>query len=259
MIFFSKKIISLPKCFSKMQEKILPNKNSTQGKKEQVEGMFNSISKSYDGLNRTMTMRLDISWRKNVRKAIAKIQPKQILDIATGTGDLAIELTKIPNCQIVGLDLSEGMLAVGQEKIQKLNLTHRITFLLGDSENLPFNDNSFDAISVSFGVRNFENLEKGLSEIYRVLAPNGRLVILETSVPENFFLKKGYFFYTKYIVPLMGRFLASNQTAYAYLSESASKFPCGKNFAQILSSIGFSKVTFKPQTLGVATIYIANK
>lgn len=242
-----------------MEEIVVPYKNSDKRKKEQVEGMFDTISGKYDGLNRVMTLRMDTCWRRNVRRQIADIKPSKILDVATGTGDLAIELTKIPETKIIGLDLSKGMLDVGKQKVAHLNLQNRIELVLGDSENLPFEDAMFDAVSVSFGVRNFENLEKGLSEIYRVLRPEGRLVILETSVPESFLLKQGYHFYTRTIIPFLGKLLTKNRTAYAYLSESASRFPYGKKFAEILTKVGFSKVTFKPQTLGVATIYIADK
>lgn len=242
-----------------MSEKIIPYKNSEKGKKEQIEGMFNSISGKYDTFNRLMTLRMDVKWRKNVRKQVAKISAKKILDVATGTADLAIELTQITNTQIIGLDLSQGMLDVGKQKVKHLKLNHRIELILGDSEKLPFDDASFDAVTVGFGVRNFEDLNKGLSEIYRVLRPNGRLVILETSVPEHFPIKQGYFIYTQLFIPLLGKLFAKNQTAYAYLSESASKFPYGKKFADILKQIGFSKIKIKPQTLSVATIYVADK
>lgn len=242
-----------------MQENITPYKDSMQGKKVQVEGMFDEISGSYDGFNRFMTFRLDVKWRKNVRKKIEEISAEKILDVATGTADLAIELAKIKNSHITGVDISKGMLAVGNQKIKKLNLEEKIQLSIADSENLPFQDHSFDAVSVSFGVRNFENLNKGLSEILRVLKPNGRLVILETSVPENFFLKQGYFLYTKFFLPFMGKLFSKDKNAYSYLSRSAEKFPYGKNFAEILKKVGFSKVKFEPQTLGVATIYIAEK
>lgn len=242
-----------------MSENVVPYKNSEQGKKQQVQGMFDEISAGYDNFNRVMTMRMDIKWRKNVRKAIAQIRPRQVLDVATGTGDLAIELAKIPQVKVIGVDISEKMLEVGRLKISKLNLQNSIEMKWGDSEALPFSDESFDAVSVSFGVRNFENLEKGLSEIRRVLRPNGRLVVLETSVPENFFLKKGYVFYTKYIIPFMGRILSKDISAARYLLESASVFPYGKKFADILTKVGFAKVNFKKQNLGVATIYVADK
>lgn len=242
-----------------MQETVTPYKDSPKGKKEQVKGMFDTISNNYDGLNRVMTLRMDTRWRKNVRKQVAEVQPVDVLDVATGTGDLAIELAQLPTAKIIGLDLSEGMLSVGKQKVSQLGLEDKIQMMLGDSEHLPFVDASFDAVTVSFGVRNFENLEKGLQELRRVLRPSGRLVILETSVPERFPLKQGYHFYTKYIIPFFGKIFAKDRKAYAYLSESASKFPYGKRFANILSQIGFSKVKFKKQTLGVATIYIADK
>ena len=227
------------------EEIVTPDKNSNKGKKEQVQEMFDTISPSYDGLNRVMTLRMDISWRKHVREKIAQIKPGTILDVATGTGDLAI---------------SQGMLSVGEKKVKELGLSERIVMQVADSENLPFADGSFDAVTVSFGIRNFEKLHKGLSELRRVLRPGGRLVILETSVPTRFPYKQGYKLYTKFIVPLMGKLLAKNKNAYAYLSESAAKFPFGKKLSGILKEeIGFSKVHFIPQSLGVATIYIADK
>ena len=245
----------------RMQAEIVtPDKHSDKGKKEQVQEMFDTISPSYDGLNRVMTLRMDITWRRRVREKVAEVKAGTILDVATGTGDLAIELSKIANAHITGVDISQGMLSVGEQKVKTLGLSERITMQLADSENLPFADGSFDAVTVSFGVRNFENLQKGLSELRRVLRPGGRLVILETSVPTRFPYKQGYKFYTKFVVPLMGKLLAKNQNAYAYLSESAAKFPFGKQLANILESeIGFSRVKFYPQFLGVATIYVADK
>ena len=238
-------------------EIVTPDKHSDKGKKEQVQEMFDTISPSYDGLNRVMTLRMDITWRRRVREKVAEVKAGTILDVATGTGDLAIELSKIANAHITGVDISQGMLSVG---VKTLGLSERITMQLADSEHLPFADGSFDAVTVSFGVRNFENLQKGLSELRRVLRPGGRLVILETSVPTRFPYKQGYKFYTKFVVPLMGKLLAKNQNAYAYLSESAAKFPFGKQLANILESeIGFSRVKFYPQFLGVATIYVADK
>lgn len=241
-------------------EIVTPDKHSNKGKKEQVQEMFDTISPSYDGLNRVMTLRMDITWRRRVREKVAEVKAGTILDVATGTGDLAIELSKIANAHITGVDISQGMLSVGEQKVKTLGLSERITMQLADSEHLPFADGSFDAVTVSFGVRNFENLQKGLSELRRVLRPGGRLVILETSVPTRFPCKQGYKFYTKFVVPLMGKLLAKNQNAYAYLSESAAKFPFGKQLANILESeIGFSRVKFYPQFLGVATIYVADK
>lgn len=242
------------------QEKITPYKNSNEGKKEQVAQMFNTISGTYDGLNRVISWGSDVKWRKFVVEKVAEIQPKKVLDVATGTGDLAIALTHIKGLHVVGLDISEGMLAVGKEKIEKKNLSSRIELMLGDSENLPFDSASFDAVTVAFGVRNFENLEKGLSEIFRVIRPGGRLVVLETSVPEKFPFKQGYFIYTKFIMPLIGKVFSKDRSAYAYLSKSASAFPYGKKFHEILTNTGFSKTKYYPKTLGgVATIYVANK
>ena len=215
---------------SSMAEDIItPYKDSKEGKKKQVAQMFDSISGTYDGLNRVISWGSDIKWREFVVSKVAEIQPKKVLDVATGTGDLAIALSEISDLKIVGLDISEGMLSVGKEKIKKKNLTQRIELLHGDSENLPFEDHFFDAVTVAFGVRNFEHLEKGLSEIYRVIRPGGRLVILETSVPEKFPFRQGYFAYTKFIMPLIGKIFSKDRSAYTYLSKSASAFPYGKN------------------------------
>lgn len=239
---------------------ITPYKNSTEGKKNQVTQMFDTISGSYDDFNRIISLGSDIKWRKFVVSKVAEIQPKTILDVATGTGDLAIALTEIKGAKITGLDISEGMLSVGKEKVVKKNLSDRIEFIHGDSEKLPFEDAHFEAVTVSFGVRNFENLEKGLSEIYRVLKPNGRLVILETSVPEKFPFRQGYFFHTKVLIPLIGKFFSKDRSAYKYLSDSAAAFPYGKKFKSILDKIGYTQTQYFPKTLGgVATIYVGNK
>lgn len=242
-----------------MAEKIKPYKNSDLGKKEQVTKMFDTISKEYDGLNRVISFGIDISWRKKVVEIIGASNPKNILDIATGTGDLAINLTKTTASKITGLDISEGMLNVGKDKIKKLGLTNQIEMILGDSEKIPFEDNFFDAITVAFGVRNFENLEKGLSEIHRVLKPSGTFVVLETSVPTKSPFKQGYSIYTKYIMPTIGNIFSKDKSAYKYLSESAASFPFGHAFNNILSKIGFIDIENKPQTFGVASIYIAKK
>ena len=189
-----------------------------------------------------------------------KKKPSNVLDIATGTGDLAIQFakkTEIPT--IVGLDLSEGMLEMARKKVINTPLQSKIEFVKGDSEALPFDDNSFEAITASFGIRNFEHLEKGLSEILRVLKPNGLLVILETSVPTKFPVKQGYHFYTKRLLPFIGRIFSKDKVAYKYLSESASVFPYGETLNNILRKIGFIEVKNKPQTFGVATIYSATK
>jgi len=242
-----------------MPQKVTPYKNSDLGKKEQVTKMFDTISKNYDGLNRVISFGIDIKWRKKVVEILKKEQPNSILDIATGTGDLAIALTKTGARKIVGLDISPGMLEVGKEKVTNKNLDSTIEMVVGDSENLVFENNTFDAVTVSFGVRNFETLETGMAEILRVLKPNGTLVVLETSVPTKTPYKQGYSFYTKNILPLIGKIFSKDDSAYGYLSESASVFPHGENFNNILREIGFIDVTNKPQTFGVASIYVAKK
>lgn len=236
-----------------------PYKESSLGKKEQVKQMFDTISGDYDGLNRIISLGTDIKWRKRIVSLLAKESPRKILDIATGTGDLAIALVGTGAEKIVGLDLSPGMLEVGKAKVSKKGLDHTIEMVLGDSEDLPFGEASFDAVTVAFGVRNFENLDLGLQQIYKVLRPGGKLVVLETSVPTKTPLKQGYRFYTKYLLPLMGKIFSKDRAAYAYLSESASKFPHGPAFNNILTKNGFIAVENKPQTLGVATIYVATK
>lgn len=243
-----------------MEKKVKPYKDSAEGKKKQVEHMFDTISSNYDGMNRVISLGSDVAWRKKVIKIAAEKNPKAILDIATGTGDLAIQFAeKVSAEKIVGLDLSEGMLSVARKKAAKKHFGDLLTFVQGDSEALPFENNSFDAITVSFGIRNFENLEKGLSEILRVLRPGGIFVILETSVPTKFPFKQGYNFYTRNILPLLGRMFSKDKVAYNYLSESASVFPFGEELNNILRKIGFKDVKNKPQTLGVATIYLATK
>ncbi|MET0759119.1 MAG: bifunctional demethylmenaquinone methyltransferase/2-methoxy-6-polyprenyl-1,4-benzoquinol methylase UbiE [Flavobacterium sp.] len=242
-----------------MSEKITPYKNSSLGKKEQVAQMFDTISGNYDGLNRVISFGIDVKWRKKVLQLVADTNPKTILDIATGTGDLAILMTNTNAEKIIGLDISAGMLEVGRKKIEAKKLSDKIEMILADSENMPFEDNTFDAITVAFGVRNFENLEKGLSEILRVLKPNGIFVILETSVPEKTPFKQGYKFYSENILPLIGKLFSKDNSAYQYLSESASVFPYGEALNNILRKIGFIDVVAKPQTFGVATIYSASK
>ena len=242
-----------------MSEKITPYKQSPLGKKQQIAKMFDTISNEYDNLNRVISFGIDIKWREKVVNIISKKRPNNVLDIATGTGDLAINLIQTNASEIIGLDISKGMLEVAHEKILKKQLDKTIKMVVGDSENLPFDDNSFDAITVAFGVRNFENLDLGLAEIYRVLKPNGIFVVLETSVPVKFPFKQGYYVYTKAILPLIGRLFSKDKSAYSYLSESASKFPYGKAFNNILKNIGFINTESLPQTFGVATIYKATK
>lgn len=239
--------------------KIKPYKDSDLSKKEQVTKMFDTISGDYDGLNRVISFGIDVKWRKKVVKLVKEQQPKTILDIATGTGDLAIAMADTNAEKIVGLDISSGMLDIGKEKISKKGLSSKIEMILGDSENMPFEDNTFDAITVAFGVRNFENLKNGLKEILRVLKPGGIFVILETSVPSKTPYKQGYSFYTKNILPLIGRAFSKDRSAYKYLCESASVFPYGEALNNILREIGFINVEDFPQTFGVATIYKSSK
>lgn len=242
-----------------MSKKVTPYKNSEEGKKEQVTKMFDTISKEYDNLNRVISFGIDIKWRNKVVEIVNNTNPISVLDIATGTGDLAINLTKTSAEKIVGLDISDGMLEVGRQKIEKLQLNNRIEMVLADSEEMPFEDNSFDAITVAFGVRNFENLEKGLSEIFRVLKTGGTFVVLETSVPTKTPYKQGYRFYSTKILPTIGAVFSKDKVAYKYLSDSAATFPYGEEFNNILQKTGFIAIENKPQTFGVATIYIAKK
>ena len=242
-----------------MSKKVTPYQDSNLGKKEQVTQMFDTISENYDGLNRVISFGIDIKWRKRVVAILKKKKPEILLDIATGTGDLAINLMQTGARKIIGLDISPGMLEVGKKKVLEKHMEKTIDMIEGDSENLPFEDNMFDAVTVAFGVRNFETLEKGLSEIHRVLKPKGTFVVLETSVPTKTPYKQGYHFYTKNILPRIGRLFSKDDSAYAYLSESASVFPHGENFNNILRKIGFIDVVNKPQTFGVASIYVATK
>lgn len=239
--------------------KVNPYKDSDLGKKEQVTKMFDTISGEYDGLNRVISFGIDIKWRKKVVDIVKATNPDNVLDIATGTGDLAINLAETSAKKIIGLDISSGMLEVGKLKIKAKKLDQKIDMVIGDSENMPFDENTFDAITVAFGVRNFETLENGLKDILRVLKPGGIFVILETSVPTKFPFKQGYQFHSKVILPTVGKLFSKDKTAYKYLSESANAFPYGEALNNILRKIGFSNVTDMPQTFGVATIYKAFK
>ena len=242
-----------------MPKEITPYKNSSLTKKEQVAKMFDTISGNYDSLNRVISFGIDVKWRKKVLQMVAKTNPENILDIATGTGDLAILMAQTNARKIIGLDISAGMLEIGSKKIKDKNLSNTIEMVLGDSENMPFEDHFFDAITVAFGVRNFEHLEKGLSEILRVLKPGGIFVILETSVPDKTPYRQGYNFYSKNILPLIGKLFSKDDVAYGYLSESAASFPYGEALNNILRKTGFINVEALPQTFGVATIYAASK
>ena len=240
-----------------MAKIIKPYKDSDLGKKEQVAKMFDNISTNYDGLNRVISFGIDVKWRKKVVAIVGKNKPKQILDIATGTGDLALMMANLNPDRIVGLDISSGMLEVGKQKIANANLSEKIEMIVGDSEDMPFEDNTFDAITVSFGVRNFANLDKGLKEIARVLKPTGVLVILETSNPTKFPFKQGYKLHTNLVLPIVGKLFSKDKVAYSYLSESANSFPFGEAFNNILKKNGFTTAEDQPVTFGVATIYTA--
>ena len=243
-----------------MSKTVKPYSDSNQSKKEQVTQMFDAISKEYDSLNRMITFGIDVRWRKRVIEIISKIKPTKVLDIASGTGDLAIMAAQKTNAlEIIGADISEGMLEVGKQKIKKLGLSNRIKMQVADSENLPFKTNYFDAITVAFGVRNFENLDKGLSEIYRVLKPSGIFIVLETSVPTLPIIKQGYLFHSNFILPFFGKLFSKDPKAYSYLSKSAKNFPFGQDFNNIMIKNGFKEVQNKPQSLGVASIYVGRK
>ena len=242
-----------------MSEKVKPYKDSDLGKKEQVAQMFDNISEKYDFLNHFLSMGIDIKWRKKVLKIVQSKKPKTILDIATGTGDVAILLAKANPEKIVGLDLSNGMLEVGKRKVKEKNLDSLIEMIQGDSEDLPFEDNSFDVITVSFGVRNFENLAKGIQEINRVLKPGGTFIVLEFSQPTKFPMKQLYRFYSKRVLPIFGKMISKDNSAYTYLPESVAAFPFGTAFNNILEKNGFNNATDKPVTFGIASIYTATK
>ncbi len=237
----------------------LPDKKSAQSKRGQVEEMFDNISDRYDLLNHLLSANIDKIWRRNTIRKLREFRPKTVLDIATGTGDFAIAATKIEEAGIIGIDISEGMLKVAEKKIVKKGLADRIGFQKADSENLPFDNDSFDAAIVGFGVRNFENLEKGLSEIKRVLKPGGVFFVLEFSKPKNTPFKQLYKFYFTKILPLVGRMVSKDTNAYTYLPESVNEFPYGEDFLTILAAVGFVKNRCFPQTFGIASVYEAHK
>lgn len=221
--------------------------------------MFNSIAGKYDFLNHFLSAGIDIYWRRKAIDLLVPSKPKTILDIATGTGDLALEALRLQPDKITGVDISEGMLAVGREKIAKRNLGQKIELRLGDSENLEFADNAFDAATAAFGVRNFENLPQGLREIYRVLKPGGRVVILEFSKPKSFPFKQVYNFYFKQILPVFGKVISKDRAAYTYLPESVQAFPDGPEFINILEQVGFKATQWHPLTFGISSIYTGIK
>jgi len=232
--------------------------NNTEAKKKQVTQMFDNIAGSYDFLNHTLSLGMDNIWRKIAIKKLSN-NPATILDIATGTGDFAISASKYTNATITGIDISQGMLDVGVEKINKKGLTDRIKLQLADSENLPFQDNSYDAVTAGFGVRNFEDLNKGLSEMYRTLKSGGIVAILEPSEPTYFPLKQFYKLYFHHILPFIGGIISKDKNAYTYLPDSVSAFPSGKDFLTELVKVGFKESKHIPLTFGIVSLYIAIK
>ncbi len=232
---------------------------STDPKKVQVAQMFDNISHSYDFLNHFFSLGIDKLWRKKSVKLMAAVKPMHILDVATGTGDFAFEALKLNPEKVTGLDISEGMLKVGREKIAKRQKESRMEFIHGDSESMPFAEGSFDAITVGFGVRNFQDLEAGLKEMRRVLRKDGMVVILEFSKPKSFPMKQLYFTYFQYIMPLLGKVISKDKSAYTYLPESVMAFPEGQDFEDILEDVGYRDTRRYPVTGGIATIYTARK
>lgn len=240
-------------------DNIVPYAESADAKKQQVGQMFDNISHRYDLLNRVLSFGIDVWWRKKAINTLAPLKPLHILDVATGTADLALEAMRLRPQKIIGIDISDGMLEKGREKIRRRNLENQIELRHADSENLPFEANSFDAVMVSFGVRNFENLEQGLSEIYRVLRPGGMLMVLEFSRPSNSLVRALYHFYNRTFLPFTGRLLSKDKAAYTYLPESVEAFPEGIKFLQILTKQHFQRTKALPLTFGISTIYTGIK
>lgn len=238
---------------------VVPYKDKSTGKKEQVAEMFDNISGNYDFLNHFLSLGIDIIWRKKAIKLLKKSNPKVILDVATGTADFAIQSLSLKPKEVIGVDISDGMLEKGREKIRKKGLENIIQLKNGDSEDLPFEDNYFDAVIVAFGVRNFENLELGLSDILRVLKKNGQLIVLEFSKPKKFPMKQLFSFYFKFILPILGKMVSKDKSAYTYLPESVDAFPEGKDFNEILKKVGFENVDNMPLTFGISSIYKGSK
>ncbi len=241
-----------------MHKNVTPYTDSDLSKKEQVTLMFDRIAQKYDNLNRVLSLGLDKGWRKRLIKLVREQKAVHVLDVATGTGDVAIALSKIPKLKIDAVDLSTQMLAVQDKQLDKLKLKDRIKLHVADAEKLPF-DTQFDAVTVAFGIRNFANLKTGLYEMYRVLKPSGCLYILETSKPKIFPMRQAHYIMSRVLIPLMGKIFSEDKGAYAYLGESAAHFPNGKEMCNKLQEVGFSRVTHKPLTGGVVTLYTAQK
>lgn len=241
------------------QENIKPY-NEDESKAVQVEKMFDNIAPAYDNLNHILSLGIDKIWRRQAINLLKPYSPQQMMDIATGTGDFAIQACRILHPQkLIGTDISEGMMNVGRDKVRQAGLSDCISFAKEDCTRLSFKDNSFDAITVAFGVRNFENLDLGLQEMHRVLAPGGHLVILELSVPETFPMKQLYAIYSKIVIPTLGKLFSKDQSAYTYLPESIKAFPQGEMMREIIRKAGFDTVIFKRLTFGICTLYFATK
>ena len=238
---------------------VKPYKDAQSSKREQVEHMFDSIAPKYDFLNRFLSMGIDQTWRKKAINSLKEVNPKQILDVATGTADLAIAALKLNPDHVIGIDISNQMLQVGRNKISNKTLNDKITLQQADSANLPFEDNKFDAITVAFGVRNFEFLQQGINQMYRVTRDGGKLAVLEFSKPKSFPFKQLYNFYFKYILPGWGGLISKSITAYTYLPESVEHFPEGENFTAYLKNAGYINIEIKPLTFGICTLYTAIK
>lgn len=238
---------------------VTPYQNPEASKRIQVEEMFDNIAPSYDLLNRMLSLGIDVQWRKKAIRLLADYQPKVIVDIATGTADFAVAAKKLNPSQIIGIDISNEMLRIGREKISKKGLDSLIELRQGDSEALELESNSVDAVTVGFGVRNFENLRKGLGEIKRVLRPGGAVAILEPSFPTRFPLKQLFTFHFKVLTPLIGKMISGDNAAYTYLPESVKAFPNGAEFVEICKEVGFKSAEYKPLTLGICSLYILQK
>ncbi len=260
----SMEVVQLHRNFATMQAtqkygQVVPDANSNLGKKAQVADMFNHIAGNYDFLNHFLSLGIDKVWRKRAIREVGMVGAKNILDVATGTGDLAIAANALNPDQIMGIDIADQMLEVGRKKLDDLGLNHKISLHTADSECIPYPSDTFDAVMCAYGVRNFEHLEAGLKEMLRVLKPGGKVVILEFSQPTAFPIKQLYKFYFRYILPVLGRVVSKHGTAYTYLPESVSAFPQGKEFTEVLMRCGYSRTVAKPLTLGVTSLYTAFK
>lgn len=243
-----------------MQKEVKPYEEDRDSKKQQVSKMFNNIAPYYDFLNHFLSLGIDKNWRKKAIRELQTSQPQHILDVATGTADVAIALAKtLQPKQVIGLDIAAEMLDIGRKKVKQQDLGEVVELIDGDAENLPFENNTFDAVTVAFGVRNFENLLAGMNEIQRVLKPNGKLVVLEFSKPRLFPLKQLFQFYFKYILPFIGKITSKDPKAYRYLYESVQAFPDGKEFIKVMEKAGFQQNQQKSLTFGISSLYIGNK